>query len=95
MKHLNLLIYIWTVWALTISGAGVQAPREETPPGWATVTGRVLDSDGKPVAGAEISIFPLDAAASGAAPRRPMTDDKGRYRLVSPAPMRVGRGSVR
>jgi len=56
----------------------------QTPADWATVTGRVLDADGRPVAGAKISIFPLDVAVSGGMPVQPRTDQDGRYRLVSP-----------
>jgi hypothetical protein len=57
----------------------------QTPAGWATITGRVLDSDGRPVPGAKISVFPMDVAVTGGMPRQPITDEEGRYRLVSPA----------
>jgi len=59
--------------------------RSQTPADRATVTGRVLDADGRPVGGAKISIFPLDVAVSGGMPPQPMTNQDGRYRLVSPA----------
>lgn len=57
----------------------------QIPTDWATVTGRVLDSDGRPVSGARISIFPLDISLSGGMPNQPTTDSDGKYRLVSPA----------
>lgn len=59
--------------------------RSQTPADWATVTGRVLDSDGRPVSGARISIFPLDVSLSGGMPSQPTTDSDGKYRLRSPA----------
>jgi hypothetical protein len=48
-----------------------------------TVTGRVVDSDGRPVDGARISIFPMDQAISGSLPQA-FTDRDGRYTLVIP-----------
>ncbi|MGH9530734.1 MAG: carboxypeptidase-like regulatory domain-containing protein [Terriglobales bacterium] len=59
--------------------------RAQTPEDWATVTGRVLDSEGRPVAAAKISAFPLDVAISGPMPVAPLTDQEGKYRLVLPA----------
>jgi hypothetical protein len=59
--------------------------QSQAPADWATVTGRVLDSDGRPVAGARISIFPKDVGLSGGMPRQPITNQDGAYRLVSPA----------
>jgi len=58
---------------------------KEKPAGWATVSGRVLDSEGRAVTGARISAFPLDAAVSGGMPRQPVTDREGRYRFTLPA----------
>jgi hypothetical protein len=48
----------------------------------AIVTGRVLDAQGQPVSGAQISIFP-SAATSGGLPSA-TTGKDGSYRLVSP-----------
>lgn len=48
----------------------------------AVVTGKVLDTQGNPVAGARISIFPT-AAGSGGLPFA-VTDQNGNYHLVSP-----------
>ena len=70
---------------LAVASVQAQKLEQDTPLGWATVTGRVLDFDGRPLVGAEISVFPLDVAASGISPRRPITDREGRYRLVTPA----------
>jgi hypothetical protein len=69
------------VWAQLLAH---QVPNQ-TPTGWATVRGRVLDSGGRPVTGAKISAFPMDAAVSGGMPRQPVTDQEGRYRLTLPA----------
>ena len=74
------MILAWSSWLL-----GLQSPGVQPPAGWATVTGRVLDADGRPVPGAKISILPLDVAVSGGMPREPATDQEGRYRLLSPA----------
>lgn len=49
-----------------------------------SVTGRVIDDQGQPIAGARISIFPMDVAVSGGLPVA-TTDQEGRYRLVTPA----------
>jgi len=54
----------------------------QPPTHWATVTGRVMDSEGHPVQAARISILPLDAGVSGGMPRQPITDQDGKYRLV-------------
>lgn len=62
-----------------------QSPALEVPSDWAIVTGRVIDFKGQPVAGAKVSLFPLDVAISGGMPRRPITDQDGRYRLSTPA----------
>jgi carboxypeptidase family protein len=62
----------------------VTVTRAQIPPEWATVTGQVLDSQGLPVPGAKISVFPMDVGVSGGMPGA-TTDDEGRYRLVSPA----------
>jgi hypothetical protein len=59
--------------------------RSQVPQDWATVTGRVLDADGRPLPGARISIFPLDVGISGGMPRQPITDQDGNYSLVAPA----------
>jgi hypothetical protein len=56
--------------------------RGQVPEGWAVVTGQVLDSQGKPVTQASISLFPA-AAFSGGLPYA-ATDQDGRYHLVSP-----------
>ena len=85
MKFLHLLACVSVLSISPLLGARAQTSVEDTPAGWATVTGRVLDSEGRPVAGAEISVFPIDVAASGALPRRPITDEEGKYRLLSPA----------
>jgi len=62
-----------------------QSPSDEVPKDWATVTGHVLDSDGRPLAGAKISALPIDSAISGAIPRQPVTDQNGRFHYVLPA----------
>lgn len=62
-----------------------QLPSDPGASNWAMVSGRVLDSDGRSVAGARISAFPLDVAVSGGMPRQPITDQDGNYRLVLPA----------
>jgi Carboxypeptidase regulatory-like domain len=62
-----------------------QAPAVEKFADWATVTGRVVDASGRPVVGARISMMPLDVAVNGGMPREPITNQEGRYRLVSPA----------
>jgi hypothetical protein len=62
-----------------------QSRSDEVPKDWATVTGQVLDSDGRPLAAAKISAFPLDAAMSGAIPRQPVTDQNGRFSYDLPA----------
>jgi 5-hydroxyisourate hydrolase-like protein (transthyretin family) len=49
-----------------------------------TVTGRVVDAQGKPVAGAKIEVFPLEVGISGPLPSA-ITDKNGEYRFVSPA----------
>lgn len=49
----------------------------------ATIKGRVLDFDGRPVAGASISVFPMDNATSGNVPTA-ITDPEGRYSLTLP-----------
>jgi hypothetical protein len=56
----------------------------QAPVGWATITGRVLDSEGRPVPAATISVFPMDVAVSGGMPGT-TTDQEGRYRLHLPA----------
>lgn len=48
-----------------------------------TVTGRVVDSDEKPIGGARISVFPMDQAISGNLPQA-FTDQDGRYTLTVP-----------
>jgi hypothetical protein len=84
IKHLNLLAHI-TVLSMAVGSSLIAQTSGQTPAGWSTVTERVLDSEGRPVAGAGVSVFPMDVAASGAVPRRPISDEEGRYRLVSPA----------
>lgn len=63
---------------------------------WATITGEVLSADGKPVAGASVTLFPMDVGVSGIMPQQPLTDSQGRYRLSTPAfPGRVRLGAVK
>lgn len=62
-----------------------QSSPVSAPSNWATITGRVIDSEGHAVAGAKVSIFPLDVAVSGGMPRQPITDQDGRYRFSMPA----------
>ena len=62
-----------------------QSARPSLPKDWATVTGRVLDQDGRPVVGARIKVFPLDVAIGGPVPEPPLTDSEGRYHLSTPA----------
>ena len=62
-----------------------QGSSQQLPTGWATVTGRVLDSEGKPVADARVTAFPMDTSVSGGLPREPITDAEGQYRFVLPA----------
>jgi hypothetical protein len=49
----------------------------------ATVTGRVVDRNDRPVEGAQISIFPMDVPVSGSLPSA-VTGPDGRYTLSSP-----------
>lgn len=74
LLHAAAATFVWP------QSSGVTAPAN-----WATVTGRVIDSEGHPLAGAKVSIFPLDVAVSGGMPRQPVTDHDGRYRLLTPA----------
>ena len=78
-KYAHLLIGVSLLLGLT------PLMRSQTRADWATVTGQVLDSDGRPVPGATISFFPLDIGMSGGMPRQPITDQDGKYRPVSPA----------
>lgn len=70
---------------LLLSVMWPQSPAQDAPADWTIVTGRVIDFKGQPVAGAKVSVFPLDLAVSGGMPRRPITDSGGRYRLSTPA----------
>jgi Carboxypeptidase regulatory-like domain len=64
-------------------GGGDPAPPYSVPtmpapmPGQASLTGRVLDGGGVPVAGATVAVAETDAVAT--------TDDEGRYALVVPS----------
>lgn len=57
----------------------------QAPTSSATLTGRVFESDGSPLPGAKISVFPMDVAISGAMPSGAITDEKGEYKLMIPA----------
>lgn len=85
LKNLGLVVII----ATTLSMG--QAPGH-----WATIAGRVLSFDGKPVAGARVTLFPMDVAMSGIMPKESVTDLEGRYRLSTPAfPGRIRLGAVK
>jgi hypothetical protein len=49
-----------------------------------SLAGRVYESDGRPLAGARVFLFPLEAAVSGPLPGAVSGED-GSYRLTSPA----------
>ena len=49
----------------------------------AIVSGHVFDSEGRGLPGAKIVVFPLEVSLSGPLPFA-MTDETGRYRLISP-----------
>jgi hypothetical protein len=57
----------------------------QAPTSSATLSGRVFDSDGNPLPGAKISVFPMDVAISGPMPGGAVTDEKGEYKLMMPA----------
>jgi len=58
---------------------------QQSPTDWATIVGQVLDPNGRPVAQAKITYFPLDVAISGPLPSGAITDQNGHYRLKLPA----------
>lgn len=80
---------------------GVTVPHEAVvrleatvPPG-GTVTGRVVDGEGRPMARVGVRVFRPDGAGGWDGPRGhlvPTTDDDGRYRLsrLAPGPVRIG-----
>lgn len=72
-KYFVVCVLCWSV------SAGAQG-RES----WATVKGRVIDSEGQPVANSRISIFPMDTATSGPPPPSATTDYDGRYSVSLP-----------
>jgi Carboxypeptidase regulatory-like domain len=82
-RHLTVLVAICTA---CLADVLTQTGRAQTPPptDWATVTGHVSDTEGKPVGDAKISVFPMDVAVSGPMPSS-RTDKNGRYRLLTPA----------
>ncbi len=67
---------------LPITSVGFVLP-EQTEVRNVEVSGRVLDEHGVPVAGAQISILPLEVGLSGGMPAA-KTDEAGRYTLVVP-----------
>jgi len=85
MSNYKYLHFVWFVTLLMTPLTLAQGPSNEIPRDWATVTGHVLDSDGKPVAGATISALPMDVGLSGGTPRRPVTDQDGSYHYSLPA----------
>jgi RNA polymerase sigma factor (sigma-70 family) len=81
-------------WALT-SGVGAEAPKEqanpkpeapkaaaEATPDSATLGGRVLGPDGRPVPGAKLYLLGGDRKEKGPLPTRATTDREGRFRLT-------------
>ena len=73
-----------SVVALTLVGAPLFSEPAQDAGENAVVVGRVLDELGRPLAGAKISMLPMDVAISGGVPPEPVTDQEGRYRLVAP-----------
>jgi hypothetical protein len=63
---------------------GIQYMRSQTSAENATITGHVLDPDNRPVTGATVSIFPMEAGISGSLPSA-LTDSSGGYKLVAPS----------
>jgi RNA polymerase sigma factor (sigma-70 family) len=76
-------------WALT-SGVGAEAPKEqanpkpppEATPDSATLGGRVLGPDGRPVPGAKLYLLGGGRKEKGPLPVRATTDREGRFRLT-------------
>jgi RNA polymerase sigma-70 factor (ECF subfamily) len=75
----------------SVAAATVLAPRRSADPAAGAVTGRVVDTTGAPVAGAQVIVFPLDidqtiAAAkpdeTGGLARFGFTDASGRFELT-------------
>ncbi|MFP5378563.1 MAG: TonB-dependent receptor plug domain-containing protein, partial [Vicinamibacteria bacterium] len=72
-------LFTWTlVLALATLAAPASASARQAPA--AQLDGRVLDPDGRPVAGAEVVV-----SGATAAPRVAVTDDEGRFTLTLPA----------
>lgn len=76
-RYLRILPYV-----LLLGAAGLPVWAQATAES-VTVAGRVLDSEGRPLPDARISIFPMDTATSGPVPWA-ITDSAGRYRLIMP-----------